>query len=74
VASRIVSVIVLFIGIGLGVLPGVLALVVSFVVMLYAVIEVFAAGVYRRNGNVAAIAIAESLLIAWLIAASNPII
>lgn len=70
-ASKVLALVVAIIGIRVGFLPGVLSLILPLLFIFYVLIELFAAGVYRRNGNVAAIAVAEAALIAWLIAVGN---
>jgi dienelactone hydrolase len=72
-ASRVMSIVVAVIGVRIGFLPGVLSLVLPILFGFYLIIELFAAGVYRRNANVAAIAVAEAATVAWLIAVANPI-
>jgi dienelactone hydrolase len=74
IASRIVTLIVVALGIRVGFLPGFLSLILPILAIFYLLLELFAAGVYRRNANVAAIAFAEAALLAWLLATSVPVI
>jgi dienelactone hydrolase len=71
--GRFVLLVGLEIGLGLGVLPFVLGLVVPLLAIQYIVIEVFAAGVWSRTRNAAVIAIAESVFIAWIAVMFSPI-
>ena len=71
--GRLVLLVGLEIGLGLGVLPFVLGLVVPLLAIQYIVIEVFAAGVWSRTRNGAVIAIAESVFIAWIAVMFSPI-
>jgi hypothetical protein len=57
---------VLFIGIGIGVLPGVLALVATLLVVQYVLLEIFAAACYARGRNTAVIAVVDAIFIAWV--------
>jgi dienelactone hydrolase len=71
--GRFVLLLGLEVGLGLGVLPFVLGLVVPLLAIQYVVIEVFAAGVWSRTQNAAVIAIAESVFIAWIAVMFSPI-
>jgi hypothetical protein len=73
-ASRVMTLIVLSIGIRLGLLPGVLSLILPILLVIFVFVEVFAAGVYWKSRNVALIALVEALWIAWLASIAGPII
>jgi dienelactone hydrolase len=70
--GRFVLLVGLEIGLGLGVLPFALGLVVPLLAVQYIVIEIFAAGVWSRTRNTAVIAIAESVFIAWVAVMFSP--
>jgi dienelactone hydrolase len=73
-ASRVMSLVVLAIGIRLGFLPGVLSLIMPILLLIFVMVEIFAAGVYWRSRNVWLIALVEAAWIAWLAAIAGPII
>ena len=73
-ASRVMALVVLYIGILFRVLPGVLALVLPILVLIFLITEVFAAGVYWRTRNVWLIALVEAAFIALIAATSGPVI
>ena len=57
-----------------GFLPGVIMLILPILALLYIMVEVFAAGVYSRNRNVAVIAFVEAAFIAWLASVGNAMV
>ncbi|HZN13879.1 MAG TPA: hypothetical protein VFB78_06420, partial [Acidimicrobiales bacterium] len=73
-ASRVMSLLVLAIGIRLGFLPGVLSLIMPILLLIFVMVEIFAAGVYWRSRNVWLIALVEAAWIAWLAAIAGPVI
>jgi dienelactone hydrolase len=71
--GRLLLLAVLQIGLGIGALPGVLGLVVPLLAVQYIVLEIFAAGAWSKGRNAAVIAIAESIVIAWVSVMFSPI-
>jgi hypothetical protein len=71
--GRIVILGLMVTGIMLQVLPFVLILVLPSLVLIYVMVEIFAASAYSSSRNLALIAIVESAWFAWIIAATNPI-
>ncbi len=72
--GRVLMLVLLFGGIGSGVMPIELgpAFLFMFVIM-FVMFEIFAASVYSVSGNIALIAIVESAWLAWLVSAWMPI-
>jgi hypothetical protein len=73
VLGRVLLLVVLFIGLGAGVLPSVIGLVLPLLVVQYLLLEVFAATCYARGRNPALIAVVESVFVAWLAVTLTPI-
>jgi hypothetical protein len=71
--GRLVLLSALVIGLGMGVLPPVIGLVVPLLVGQYVLLEVFAATCYARGRNTAVIAVTESVVIAWIVVTLTPI-
>jgi hypothetical protein len=71
--GRVVIVLAIVAGLGLGTIPFVLGLVLPVFVILFAMFEVFAASVYSISGNLLLIAIVEALWFARTAALSWPI-
>jgi hypothetical protein len=72
VLGRVILFASLFVGIGVGVLPPVLA-GLPLLVLQYLLIEVFAATCYAAGRNPAVIAVMEAVFITWLAATFAPI-
>jgi dienelactone hydrolase len=73
VLGRLLLLMSLAVGVGLGVLPGVIALVMPLLVLQYVVLEVFAATCYATGRNPAVIAVVDSIFIAWFATTLTPI-
>jgi hypothetical protein len=71
--GRVLLVVTIVIGLGLGTIPFVLSLVLPVFVILFVMFEVFAASVYSVSGNLLLIALVESLWFARTAALSWPI-
>src|SRR6266849_904796 len=71
--GRVLLVVTIVVGLGLGTIPFVLGLVLPVFVILFVMFEVFAASVYSVSGNLLLIAIVESLWFARTAALSWPI-
>jgi len=71
--GRVLMVIAIAVGLGLGALPFVLGLVLPVLVIQFVMFEVFAASVYSVSGNLLLIAIVEALWFARTAALSWPI-
>ncbi|MGH9084275.1 MAG: alpha/beta hydrolase family protein [Acidimicrobiales bacterium] len=71
--GRLVLLLALVVGLGMGVLPPVIGLVVPLLVGQYVLLEVFAATCYARGRNPAVIAVTESVVIAWIVVTLTPI-
>jgi hypothetical protein len=73
VLGRLILLVVLVAGLGAGVLPSVIGLVLPLLVVQYLVLEVFAATCYARGRNPAVVAVVESVFIAWVVVTLTPI-
>ena len=73
VLGRLVILAALVIGVALGVLPGVIALVAPVLILQYVILEVFAATCYASGRNPAVIAVVESVFIAYFVITLTPI-
>jgi dienelactone hydrolase len=71
--GRVLVIITIVMGLGLGALPFVLGLVLPVFVILFVMFEVFAASVYSATGNLLLIALVEALWFARTAALSWPI-
>jgi dienelactone hydrolase len=71
--GRIAIVLLMALGVMVRVLPFVLMLVLPSIVLLFVMIEIFAASAYSASRNLALIAIVESAWFVWVIAATSPI-
>jgi hypothetical protein len=71
--GRAVLLLTLVIGLGAGVLPPVIGLVIPLLVGLYALLEVFATPCFARSHNPAVIAVTESVVVAWIVVTLTPI-
>jgi dienelactone hydrolase len=71
--GRVLIVVTIVAGLGLGTIPFVLGLVLPLFVVLFAMFEIFAASVYSVSGNLLLIAIVEALWFARTAALSWPI-
>ena len=71
--GRVLVIITIVVGLGLGALPFVLSLVLPVFVILFVMFEVFAASVYSATGNLLLIAVVEALWFARTAALSWPI-
>lgn len=71
--GRVLIVVAIMVGLGLGTIPFVLGLVLPVFVILFVMFEVFAASVYSASGNLLLIAIVEALWFARTAALSWPI-
>ncbi len=73
VAGRIVLLGMIFLGVQLGVVPFVVALMLPTLALLFVLVEVFAAGCYAASGNWLVIALVESAWLAWSTAVTSPL-
>jgi hypothetical protein len=71
--GRALLLVLMFVGVGAGVLPGVIALVVPLLVAQYVLLEIFAATCYATGRNPAVIAVVDSVFIAWVATTLTPI-
>lgn len=71
--GRLVLLAALVLGVALGVLPGVIALVAPVLILQYVILEVFAATCYATGRNPAVIAVVESVFIAFFVITLTPI-
>jgi hypothetical protein len=71
--GRVLIVVAIVVGLGLGTIPFVLGLVLPLFVVLFVMFEIFAASVYSVSGNLLLIAIVEALWFARTAALSWPI-
>jgi len=73
VGGRVLVIAAIMLGIALGVVPPVVRLMVPLLVILSALFEVFASGVYAASGNWLVIVVTESAWLAWLVAIVFPL-
>ena len=73
IAARVLLIITLMVGAQLGTIPGFLLLVMPLFVVLFVVLEVFAAGVYAASRNTFVIAAANALVLAWIVTVFMPV-
>ena len=73
ILGRVVLLLVLVVGLGAGVLPPVIGLVVPLLIAQYVLLELFAATCYRNGRNPAVIAVTESVFIAWIVITLTPV-
>lgn len=73
VLGRVILLSVLVAGLGAGLLPPVIGLVLPLLVAQYLVLELFAATCYGRGRNPAVVAVVESVFIAWVVVTLTPI-
>lgn len=73
VAGRLILLAAMVIGLGVGLLPPVIALVVPLLVLQYVLLEVFAATCYARGRNPRVIAVVETVFISWIAITLTPI-
>ncbi len=71
--GRLVLLLTLIVGLGIGVLPPVIALVVPGLIGQFVLLEVFASTCYAKGRNPAVIAVTESVFIAWIVVTLTPI-
>ncbi len=64
---------VLFIGLGVGALPGVLGLVLPLLAIQYIVLEIFAVNAYSTGRNPALIAVVDAVFVSWIAVMFSPI-
>jgi dienelactone hydrolase len=73
VAGRTILLVATVIGLGAGLLPAVIALVVPLLVLQYVLLEIFAASCYARGRNPAVIAVVETVFVSWIAITLTPI-
>jgi hypothetical protein len=73
IAARVLLIIVLQIGAQLGTVPSFLLLVMPLFIVLFALLEVFAAGVYAAGRNTFVIAAVDAIVLAWIVAVFMPV-
>ena len=71
--GRAILLLVLVVGLGAGMLPPVIGLVIPLLIVQYALLELFAATAYRSGRNPALIAVTESVFIAWIVTTLTPV-
>ncbi len=72
-AGRAVIIAMIVVGVSLQALPFVLMLILPTLILIYAMVEIFAASAYSSSRNLTLIAIVESVWLTWVIAATSPI-
>jgi hypothetical protein len=73
VLGRVILLLATVIGLGAGVLPPVLGLVIPLLAAQFALLEVFAATCYAKGRNPSVIAVTESIFLAWVAVTFTPI-
>lgn len=73
VAGRVVVLVLLYAGVALGLLPGVVIIYVPILAALFVGFEVFAAAAYATGRNALLIAVVESAWLGWITAVTLPI-
>jgi len=71
--GRLVLLVALIVGVGLQVLPGVIALVTPLLIFQYLLLEVFAATCYAQGRNPAVVAVVDAVFLAWMVTTLTPI-
>jgi hypothetical protein len=71
--GRVLILVLMVIGVSLNALPFVLILLLPIIALAFVMIEIFSASAYSVSRNLTLIAVFETLWLAWMIAASNPI-
>lgn len=71
--GKVMLLLLMFAGVGVGMLPGVLGLIITLLVLQYVLLEVFAGTVYARGRNTSVIAITEAILIAYVAVTLTPV-
>jgi hypothetical protein len=73
IGGRVLLLVVTYLGARIGLLPFVLLLVVVFLVLQYALMEVFASTAFARGRNTALIAVVDAVLVAFLAVVLTPV-
>lgn len=71
--GKVALLVVLFAGVAVGALPGVIGLIAPLLVLQYVLVEVFAGSAYARGRNVALVAVAEAVFMAYLAVTLTPV-
>jgi dienelactone hydrolase len=73
VAGRALALLVLFVGVRIGVMPGVVAFMLPSLALAFCFIEVLSASIYAASRNIAALALIDAACVALIVAASMPV-
>jgi dienelactone hydrolase len=73
IGGRILLLVVTFVGATIGLLPFVLLLVLVFLIIQYALMEVFASTAFARGRNTALIAVVDAVLVAFMAVVLTPV-
>ncbi len=71
--GKVLLLVVLFVGLGVGALPGVIGLILPLLVLQFVLMELFAATAYARGRNTTMIAVVDAVLIGFVTVALTPI-
>jgi hypothetical protein len=71
--GRLLLLLVLFIGLSVGTVPPVVALVLPLLFVQYVLLEVYAAAAYARARNPAVIAVVDAFVVGWLAVMLSPV-
>jgi dienelactone hydrolase len=73
IGAKILLLVVMFAGVGLGLLPFVIGLVAPLLILQYVLLELFASTAFARGRNTAMIAVVEAVLVGFVVATLSPV-
>ncbi len=73
VLGRVLLLVLLFVGVAIGALPGVLSLILVPLAFQYILLEIFAATAYATGRNPALIAVVDAIFVAWVAVMFSPV-
>jgi dienelactone hydrolase len=73
IGGKLLLLVVLFGGVGLGLLPFVIALVAPLLILQYVLLEIFGATAFARGRNTAVIAVVDAVLVGFVVATLSPV-
>ena len=71
--GKVLLLVIMFVGLGIGVLPSVIGLILPLLVLQFVLLELFAATAYARGRNTTMIAVVDAVLIGFVTVALTPI-
>jgi dienelactone hydrolase len=73
IGGKVLLLVVMFVGVGLGLLPFVIGLVAPLLILQYVLLELFASTAFARGRNTAVIAVVEAVLVGFVVATLSPV-